>query len=191
MIEMLRAPQITLDTTLEQIYAQDGPEERKARMAVIFGFASSEVALSSNIGKSIKFLYMDRTFTATPSCFSSQDREAIQRDAAIKHLSLTPQRDAFAAGNMPVIIFNLDSSGKLAAHSKEEAQKTISNLNILQRPMIQFCDGPKQISMENGIDIMLTKMDVDGLERLPLAIDLDTHYFLNTKAALCTSGLPR
>ena len=29
------------------------------------------------------------------------------------------------------------------------------------------------------------------MEGFPLAVDLDTHYFLNSKAALCTSGLPR
>ncbi|KAL8723156.1 MAG: hypothetical protein Q9225_000497 [Loekoesia sp. 1 TL-2023] len=190
-IEMLRAPQITLDTTLGQLYAQDGPGERKTHMAVVFGFASSEIALSCKVVENKKYLYQDRTFTATPSCFSSQNREAVQRDAAIKYLSLTPQRDAFAAGNMPVIIFNLDSSGKLAAHSKEEAEKTISSLDIFQRPMIDFCDGPDQISMENAIDVLVTKTVVDGLERLPLAIDPNTLYFLNSKAALCTSGLPR
>lgn len=55
-----------------------------------------------------------------------------------------------------------------------------------------FFAGPKEISMEaNGIDVLVVKMVLDELEGFPLAISLDTHYFLNSKAALCASGLPR
>lgn len=42
-----------------------------------------------------------------------------------------------------------------------------------------------------GADLLAAKMEFDQLEKFPLAVDLDTHYFLNSKAALCTSGLPR
>lgn len=44
---------------------------------------------------------------------------------------------------------------------------------------------------ENGINRLATKMQFDELEGLALTLDLDTHYFLNSKAALCKSGLPR
>ena len=42
----------------------------------------------------------------------------------------------------------------------------------------------------NGIDLLAAKMALDDLEGFPLAVDLETHYFLNSKAALATSGLP-
>lgn len=44
---------------------------------------------------------------------------------------------------------------------------------------------------EIGADLLATKTEFDELEGFPLAVDLDTHYFLNSKAALCNSGLPR
>ena len=68
----------------------------------------------------------------------------------------------------------------------------MSTLVEEQRPNMLFFAGPGEISMvANGIDLLVPKMELDELEGFPLAIDLDTHYFINTKAALCTSGLPR
>lgn len=41
-----------------------------------------------------------------------------------------------------------------------------------------------------GADLLAAKMEVDQLEKFPLAVDLDTHYSLDLKSALSTSGLP-
>ena len=93
---------------------------------------------------------------------------------------------------MPVVLFNLDNSEANTARSKQEAEKTIRSLIAPQRPTLTFYPSPEQISMEEiGADLLAAKMEFDQLEGFPLAVDLDTHYFLNSKAALCTSGLPR
>ena len=92
---------------------------------------------------------------------------------------------------MPVILFNVDNTEGNTARSKQEAEKTIRSLTKPQRPSLIFLPNPEQISMaEIGADLLATKMEFDQLEGFPLVVDPDTHYFLNTKAALCTSGLP-
>ncbi|KAL8926892.1 MAG: hypothetical protein Q9208_002701 [Pyrenodesmia sp. 3 TL-2023] len=122
---------------------------------------------------------------------SSAERAKQRREEAIKYLSLVPQRDAFVAGNMPVILPEPHDSRKETARAKEDVETTMRALGAEQRPRTLFVSSPKEIAMAaNGIDILATKADWDGLEGFPCAIDLDTHYFLNTKAALCTSGLP-
>lgn len=190
--ERPKVPEITLDTTLEQLYAQDGSTEPTAQIAMLFAFAGSEMPRGHKVAPNTKFLYQDRTFITAPICTSSQQHRGIQLDSAIKYLSLIPQRDSFVAGNMPVILFNVDASDGLVAHSKDEAEKTMISLQVEQRPRLLFFDGPEQMSLrENGIDQLVSKVNLDQLEGLPMAVNPDTSYFLNTKAALCDSGLPR
>ncbi|KAL9599990.1 MAG: hypothetical protein Q9219_003459 [cf. Caloplaca sp. 3 TL-2023] len=184
-------PHITLDTTLESLYAHDNHGKHKTRMAMVLGGASSDVPLGQNFERQTKSLYLDRTFTTTPGHISSQRREEIQRDVAIKYLLVLPQRDAFVMGKMPVIMFNGVGPESYAASSKEGARKTLRALQKGQRPKLVFLDGPRLISTKKiGIDVLASKLVLDGLEGLPLTVDLETIYFLNSKAALCTSGLP-
>ncbi|KAL8998185.1 MAG: hypothetical protein Q9188_006156 [Gyalolechia gomerana] len=189
--ERPKVPEITLDTTWEQLYAQDGSTERTAQIANLFAFAGSDMPRGRKVAPNTKFLYQDRTFITAPNCTSLQQYREIQLDSAIKYLSLLPQRDSFVAGNMPVILFNVDASEGLIAHSKDEAEKTIISLQVEQRPRLMFFGGPEQMPLrENGIDQLVSKMNLDQLEGLPMAVNPDTLYFLNTKAALCDSGLP-
>ena len=184
-------PQVTLDTTLAELYSRDGPVDSHGQLALLLCAANSEVAPTSKLARNTKFLYQDSTFSNTPENIAPQQQEEIEKSVAVKYLSLVPQHDAFAAGNMPVILFDSDSSEKAVDHSKEEAERTISSLTATQRPKLLFFSDPTQISMkENGISRLATKMEFDEVEGLPLALDLDTHYFLNSKAALCSSGLP-
>ncbi|KAL8826827.1 MAG: hypothetical protein Q9191_003564 [Dirinaria sp. TL-2023a] len=190
---MQELPQITLDTTLAELYNRDGPVDNShGQLALLLGVANSEVAPTSKLARNTKFLYQDSTFSKTPEEIAPQQQEEIEKNVAVKYLSLIPQHDAFAAGNMPVILFDLGSSGETFNHSKKEAERTISNLIAAQRPKMLFFSIPSQISMEeHGINCLATKTAFDEVEGLPLALDLDTHYFLNSKAALCNSGLPR
>lgn len=189
---MHNLPPIRLDTTLAELYAKDCTECEQGQIAIVLCAANSDVAPTSKFARNTKFLYQDSTFSSTPEGASPhQDRE-LQRTVAVKYLSLVPQHDAFAAGNMPVILFNLDSSEASTNRSQDEALQTISSLIPLQRPRLLFFSSPEQIAMkENGIDRLVVKMELDELEGFPLALDLETHYFLNSKAALCQSGLPR
>jgi len=185
-------PPIRLDTTLAELYAQDSTERGQGQIALVLCAANSDVAPTSNLARNTKFLYQDSTFSSTSEGASPSEERELQRTVAVKYLSLVPQHDAFAAGNMHVILFNLDSSEACTARGKEEALQTISSLIPLQRPRLLFFSSPKHIAMrENGIDRLVPKMALDELEGLPLALDLETHYFLNSKVALCQSGLPR
>ena len=185
-------PPVKLDITLAELYAQDRIPGQDGRIALVLSFTNSEIAPTSTVARNTKYLYQDSTFSTTSEDLSSQRRTEIQRAVAIKYLSLVPQRDAFAAGNMPVILFDLDDSEGSTARSREEVENVISTLATHQRPELLFFPGPSQIATEtNRIGRLAMKMALDDLKGSPLVVDLDTHYFLNSKAALCTSGLPR
>lgn len=189
---MQELPQVTLDTTLAELYAQGSGEADKKRIAMVLCAANSEIAPTASLARNTKYLYQDSTFSTKPKSASPEQEKDIQRAVAVKYLSLVPQHDAFAAGKMPVVLFNLDNSEGHKAHSKQEAEKTLCILATDQRPTLAFFPSPEQISMERiGADLLAAKMEFDQLEGFPLALDLDTHYFLNSKAALCSSGLPR
>ncbi|KAL8653801.1 MAG: hypothetical protein Q9210_001883 [Variospora velana] len=184
-------PQIKLDTTLKELYDQNGSYGPQGQIAMVLCAASSEIAPTSKLVRNSKYLYQDSTFGSTSLHISSEEHEKLRRAVAIKYLSLVPQHDAFAAGNMSVILFDPHGSAKHTARGKKEADNTMRTLVEEQRPNMLFFAGPGEISMvANGIDLLIAKMELDELEGFPLAIDPDTHYFLNTKAALCASGLP-
>ncbi|KAI4120810.1 MAG: hypothetical protein LQ338_006749 [Usnochroma carphineum] len=189
---MVRMADISLDTTLAELYDTDSSYDGHQRIGLVLCAASSELAPTSKLARNTKFLYQDSAFISTPEALPDQQYAELQRTVAIKYLSLVPQHDAFAAGNMSVLLFDPDGSDQSTARSKGEAETTISSLTAVQRPRMLFFAGPKQIKMaENGIDLLMAKMELDELEGLPLALRLDTHYYLNSKAALCESGLPR
>ncbi|KAL8900822.1 MAG: hypothetical protein Q9207_005513 [Kuettlingeria erythrocarpa] len=184
-------PPIVLDTTLKGLYDLDSSYGPRGQIAMVLCAASSEIAPTAKLVRNSKYLYQDSTFSSTSLHVSSEEHAKLRRAVAVKYLSLVPQHDAFAAGNMPVILFDPQGSSKDTARGEEEATRTMSILTQEQRPKMLFFAGPADISMAaNGIDLLVAKMELDELEGFPCAIDLDTHYFLNTKAALCTSGLP-
>ena len=83
---------------------------------------------------------------------------------------------------MPVVLFNVDNSEGNTIRSKQEAEKTICSLTTSQRPTLHFFPGPEQISMEVvGAHLWAAKMESDQLEGIPLAIDLDKHFFSTRK----------
>lgn len=133
--------QITLDTTLAELYNRDGPVDNHG-LALLLCVANSEVAPTSKFARNMKFLFQDSTFSNTPENISPRQREELQQTVAVKYLSLVPQRDAFAAGNMPVILFDSSSSGIAFDHSKEQAERTISSLTAVQRPKLLFFSNP-------------------------------------------------
>ncbi|ROV91364.1 hypothetical protein VMCG_09707 [Cytospora schulzeri] len=63
-----------------------------------------------------------------------------------------------------------------------------------QRPQILHCPGPENLPLkETSIDVIAGfKIAIDGLEghHYPLDVELEKHWFVNSKAALAGSGLP-
>ncbi|WYZ37987.1 hypothetical protein EsH8_II_001493 [Colletotrichum jinshuiense] len=190
---MPNLPTITLDTTLADLYRRASPKHADKRIAQIFCGINSGCGLSANVPRNAKYIYQDSPFNAVPEDESSSKcgDKRLQQELAVKYLSLIPQRDAFISGDCPVIFFNIDDTDKQRAHDRREAESTVSVLAEHQRPSLVFCAGPSQIPVEEaGIDTIAYKIVLDGLDQHNVLIPPETHWFLNSKAALAGSGLP-
>ncbi|GJC89615.1 hypothetical protein ColLi_12453 [Colletotrichum liriopes] len=186
-------PTITLDTTLADLYRRACPKNADKRIAQVLCGINSCSQLSAKVPRNAKYLYQDTPFNTVPQDESSSkpgDKEQ-QQQLAVKYLSLIPQRDAFISGDTAVVLFNIDETEKQKLHDKREAERTISVLTKKQRPDLIFCPGPSEIPVrEAGIDLIAYKLVLDGLEDYNLIVPPETHWFLNSKAALARSGLP-
>ncbi|KAM0328648.1 hypothetical protein ACHAQA_005060 [Verticillium albo-atrum] len=187
-------PTITLDTTLTDLYRQASPQTPPRRIAQVLCGVNSAHPLSADFPRNTKYLYQDSPFNTTPAASPSSPAEkaALARDLAMKYLSLIPQRDAFITGPSPVVLFHLDAAcAAQSAHDRAEAEATVSVLDARQRPELVFCAGPRAIPIqEEKIDVIAYKLMVDGLEGYELLVAPDVHWFVNSKEALATSGLP-
>jgi hypothetical protein len=207
-------PTIHLDATLASLYANACPFNKKPRIGQVLCGVSAVLDLSPDFPRNTKFLYQDSLFNSAPtsqlvdsSSGITQDgdrsqaaaegngeegsKQDLQKSLAMKYLSLVPQRDAFISGSTSVILFNVDQDPKQIAHDKTEAETTLAVLADEQRPELLFCLGPPHIPRrQHGIDRIAYKVALDQLDRYPLTVDLETAWFLNSKAALAGSGLP-
>ncbi|KAK1997003.1 hypothetical protein LX36DRAFT_750042 [Colletotrichum falcatum] len=202
-------PTITLDTTLADLYRRACPGSADKRIAQVLCGVSSRAALSANVPRNAKYLYQDTPFNTAPPDESrggpgedgrrrrrqqqQQQQREQQRQLAVKYLSLIPQRDAFISGATAVVLFHTDETEARKTHDRREAERTLSVLARAQRPDLVFCAGPSAIPVEEaGIDLIAYKLVLDGLAegRHGLVVPPDTHWFLNSKAALARSGLP-
>ncbi|KAF4776325.1 solid-state culture specific ATP-grasp domain-containing protein [Colletotrichum scovillei] len=195
---MIELPKITLDTTLTDLYRRASPRNADKRIAQVFCLVNSSSELTPNVPRNAKYLYQDSPFNAVPRDPSSSrlpaddDGRQQQRALAVKYLSLIPQRDAFISGNTAVVLFHTMNSKKRNLHDIRETETTLSVLSKTQRPDLTFCPGPSEIPVEEaGIDLIACKFVLDVLESYSnLIFPPETHWFLNSKAALALSGLP-
>jgi hypothetical protein len=184
-------PSIKLDTTLAELYHRDRIDDKHPSIGLVAVAVNSEMNMNSQIPRNTKYVYIDSTFNNTTENPSSNKYRDLQRKAAVKYLSLVPQHEAFVAGKMKVIICNIDERDRKTRHSQEETALAMSQIHETQRPELVFLNSPKEILPEKiGVDKLSTKLGLDDLEGYPMTVDLDTHYYLNTKAALALSGLP-
>lgn len=188
---MAKLPTIKLDTTLNELYQQKAPNGKKQRIGQVLCGVSTGINITPHFPKNTKYIYQDSAFNSVPKSELRDDNTELRRSLAEKYLSLVPQREAFNCGAAPVILFNVGQSEDEIAHDKTEAEKTLGILTEDQRPEIIFCPGPAQIPVEkHNIDALAYKVVLDTFEGYPLAVPLETHWWLNTKEALATSGLP-
>ena len=187
---MVTLPTVTLDTTVVDLFRIASPQNAHCNLGMVAGLASSCTALTDDYPRNVKYLYQDSSFTTIRQPELDKNQK-LQRLTAIKYLSTVPQRDAFISGNTPVVMFDVAGLDGQKQHARTEAERTIDVLHPTQRPKLIFCPGPAKIPMmENGINILASKMVIDGLEGQPVVFDLDKHWYLNSKAALAISGLP-
>ncbi|KAK1658676.1 solid-state culture-specific ATP-grasp domain-containing protein [Colletotrichum godetiae] len=195
---MIDLPTITLDTTLTDLYRCASPRNADKRIAQVLSLVNSGSELNPSVPRNAKYLYQDSPFNAVPKDPSSSSLPGDdggrqqQRELAVKYLSLIPQRDAFISGDTAVILFRINDSKKQKLHDSREAERTLFVLSKTQQPDLIFCPGPSEIPIkEAGIDLIAYKIVLDGLESYNnLIVPPETHWFLNSKAALAQSGLP-
>lgn len=187
---MVALPTVILDTTVVDLLRRASPQNADCTLGMVAGLASSCTALTEDYPRNVKYLYQDSPFTTIRKSELDKNQN-LQRLTAVKYLSIVPQRDAFISGNTPVVLFEVAGSDEQKQHARMEAERTIDVLHPTQRPNLIFCPGPTKIPMkENGINVLASKMVIDGLEGQPVVFDLDKQWYLNSKAALATSGLP-
>jgi hypothetical protein len=187
----VKLPTIKLDTTLAELYERACPGGANTRLGWVVGGSASGIGLTPDLPRNSKFIYKDEALVTHSSDELRNNTTKLQRSLAPKYLNYVCQRDAFVSGNTPVILFNLSRTLEEVEHGRRVVEDTLSVLDPSQRPELIFCSGPANIPMkEYGIDQLDYKVAIDGLEGYPLTHDLETHFFLNTKAALARSGLP-
>ncbi|KAK3991263.1 hypothetical protein QBC44DRAFT_368306 [Cladorrhinum sp. PSN332] len=187
----IKLPTIKLDKTLTELYRQANPEYEHIRLGMVFCGVNSALGINPDFPRNAKYPYQDSPFINEPKQKLTPKNKKLQKNLAIKYLSLLPQRDAFIAGRSPVIMFSKSRSPEQLSHDRREAETTLSVLEPSQRPEIIFCPGPSRIPMsKHHMDKLTYKVSVDSLAKYPLTHDLDTHWILNSKAGLARSGLP-
>jgi len=186
-----KLPSIKLDTTLTDLYRRANPDLAKKRVAQVLCGVNSGIGLSADFPRNATYLYQDSPFNNETRDDLDSTNVALQRSLAMKYLSLVPQRDAFISGSSVVILFHSDQTLEQREHDRREAESTLSVLDETMRPELVFCPGPAAIPLrEHAIDMIAYKLALDSLAAYPLTVDLDTHWFLNSKAGLARSGLP-
>jgi hypothetical protein len=185
-------PAITLDATLADMYRSAGTKDAQKHIAQVMCPINSAVQLSTHVPRNAKYLYQDSAFNGPIREDGSNGFDAdFMRELVIKYFALITQRDAFVSGNTAVVFCNIGGSEDEKAHDRLEAEKTFSVLQEKQRPNIIFCSGPETLPVkEQRIDLIACKYVHDGLEGYDNIIAPETHWFVNTKAALAHSGLP-
>ncbi|KAI4270562.1 MAG: hypothetical protein L6R38_007092 [Xanthoria sp. 2 TBL-2021] len=166
-------PQIILDHTLREFYCQDETED--STIVVVNALPTAETQMTRGIPLSIKYTYQ------SPNVLT-RDPDMLAR----LYLQVVPQIFGFIAGDMPLILFDLDNAGQ--AH-RNEAYQTYSQLTPGQRPQLSFVAQPSDIQLPAGARIAIAN-PMDCLFSLPHAVDPNVHYDLLSKKSLALSILP-
>ena len=161
---------------------------------LVNAFPSSDLAMTSRYPRNTKYLYQD---SENSKPWSTRDRTRLPRIMAIKLLSLLGQRYSFAAGNMPVVLFDPDIDvdpyshrSSSSNHARAEALRTSSVLPSHQRPQVRFIAGPEELKLDHPGERLAVAMPLDALGRLPHVVPPNIHYDILSKACLAVSGLP-
>ena len=186
-----KLPFVHLDSTTAHLYKGTSPRNSEKRIGLVHSGTSSVLNLSAHFRRNSKYPYQDSPFNSVSVDDLTKDNGELQRSISMKYLSLVPQRESFISGSTAVILFNVDLTEQQMVHDWREAERTLEILNPKQRPELVFCPGPARIPLRDyGIDMLAYKMVLDDLESFPLTVDLEKHWFVNSKVALAQSGLP-
>lgn len=184
---MDRAVPITLDYTLRDLYSDNDEDDLKTTLIYYplqFGYMHES--------PSAKYVY---GYT-----LQSDDEKAASSFAMAANM--VPQRYAFSAGQMSLIILDFHSSNKRKEANRKACQiidelpahqldirRTFSQLIPDQQPTLTFANSPESISLASGARIAVL-LPTDCLSHLPHVVHPETHYEILSKRGLALSGLP-
>lgn len=175
--------EITLNRTLRDLYQLDGGNEEDD-IALVYVVPIAEIHMSKGITPSRKYMYQ------SPS-LPTNDSDVLARE----FLQLVPQLFGFIAGDMPLYMFDLDSTTeetftKLGPRQyRLDAERVFSRLNPGQRPRHTFVASPDHVKVSSTTRIVQVN-PMDCMEKLPQLIPSDDHYRVLSKRSLAKSGLP-
>ncbi|KAF4210987.1 hypothetical protein CNMCM8980_008658 [Aspergillus fumigatiaffinis] len=178
---------ITLDYTLHDLYAADS-EDGLNTVLIYYPLQFGH----NHEGTSAKFTYGYNV--------KEEDEEAAS--SLTMAANLVPQRYAFSAGRMPLVILDVIAQRRLDSESEEDPQamdsvpahhldiyQTFAQLRPDQRPIVSFAKDPE--SIELGLDARIAVLlPTDCLSHLPHLTCPETHYEILSKRGLAVSGLP-
>lgn len=166
---------IALDYTLHHLYSLDG---NGASVPTLVFNASP--APDHGLSSPVKFAYH--------TSFSSASTADPSQKLSPKTL---PQRYAFSAGRMPVVIVGLEppSSRDPVPADHDNLYRAFSQLRHDQQPLLSILARPDQLVLPLNARIAVTR-PIDCLAHLPHVVDPEAHYEMLSKRGLALSGLP-
>jgi hypothetical protein len=186
-------PLVILDYTLHDLYTSD-TEESLDIVLVYY-----PLQFKHNDGnKAVKYAYGYNMEAEGDGATSSPLTMAA---------SLVPQRYAFSAGRMPLVILNVPAQRKSNSerggstrappadpvpayrHHHLDIHRTFAQLHADQRPSVCFASSPNRIELGLGTRIAILQ-PTDCVSHLPHLVCPDAHYEILSKRGLALSGLP-
>lgn len=167
---------IVLDSTLQELYAM-GEESNEHKIVIINGVPTAKVQMTASLPLSKKFVYQ--------SPFA--EKESGDTLARI-FLQVVGQGFGFIAGNMPLILFDINDVGS-SRDCRADTIETFSQITPSQRPQWTYVEKPEDIVLSPGATIAVSS-PMDCLLHLSHSVDPEVHYSLLSKRDLAFSGLP-
>lgn len=111
----------------------------------------------------------------------------------INFLSVVPQQFAFAAGKLPVVMFDMER----LLRSLRRLQELIGCSSRRQCRCYSHTRGrscastkPAEVQLNQAKSVLAPSWPVDGLDRFPHTLEPEVHHKLQSKEGLARSGLP-
>lgn len=177
---------IKLDYTLRDLYSDNNEDDLNTVLIYYplqFGYNQER--------SSTKFAYG----------YTLQDGDEKAASSIKMAANMVPQRYAFSAGQMPLVILDFDSKNnhkeenhktcqirdKLPAHHVD-IRRTFAQLMSDQQPNLTFVSSPESIFLDAGAQIAVL-LPIDCLSHLPHLVHPEIHYEILSKRGLAMSGL--
>lgn len=178
---------VTLDYTLRDLYSENNESDPN----LVLIYYPLDFKYNPN-GSLTKFVYGYKL------------KEGTEEGASAIERSLYPQRTAFTAGQMPMVVLDFASSDKQQQQETNDKicqatngqrphhvdfHRTYSQLPREQQPSLTFANNLKGIALDAGAQISV-QLPTDCLSDLPHLINPETHYEILSKRGLALSALP-